>query len=777
VLRRQNSQTLARLYAAATRRAEEMSILHRISMATASTLELEPLLALIYEQIGRILDVTTFYIALFDKETRQLRFEFIMDNGVREPNFVRSLDGESGLTGYIARTRQPLLIRDLVHQEPFLPVPALRGGTGEEPRSYLGVPLVLQDRLVGVLSVQSYEPNVYDEEHQNLLMAVATPVALAIENARLFAERERRIRELTTFGEVTRALVSSLSLEEILTKVIRLVSDLMQVEAGSVLLLEGDELVFKVALGEKGEAVKPIRLRLGQGIAGWVALHGQSVLVSDVASDPRHFRQADLATEFTTRSILCAPMRYQDQIIGAIELLNRVDGQPFTQDDLALLEPIANAAAIATRNAQLYEEISQRLAEVSTLYTLAQRISTLVDLQAILDSVVEIIRQVLHCRGCCIFLLDEARQVLEIKAASGLAPYWVREARLKVGEGIAGKAVQEGRSIYVPDSRLESEFIIFDERVRSLMVVPLVVKEKIIGALCIDDDKPNAFDSNEGRWLSIAAAQVAAAIENARLYQDLQRRAISLEQAYTKAKELDRRRTELIQDVSHELRTPLSYVKAYVDLLLDGSSGELTREQQASLEIVQQKTDAIIRMVEDILFLQRDRPEDIDRAPVDLGSIATVSVQAAEVASQRAGVILSADIPRGLPLVLGDSRRLGQVFDNLIQNAIKFTPAGRHVHVALRQEGAQILSAVADEGVGIPADKQRFIFERFYQVESLRRRHSGMGLGLTICKHIVELHGGHIWVESEEGKGSTFYFTIPLAPEGLAQDPTSLSAP
>ncbi|HSJ59302.1 MAG TPA: ATP-binding protein, partial [Anaerolineae bacterium] len=225
-------------------------------------------------------------------------------------------------------------------------------------------------------------------------------------------------------------------------------------------------------------------------------------------------------------------------------------------------------------------------------------------------------------------------------------------------------------------------------------------------------------------------------------------------------------------NISHELRTPLTFIKGYVELLLDGEMGEIAGDQRMALDIVSNKADALSRLVDDIISMQQAGREQLQLEPLSLDEVAATAVRSAQATAQELGILLTkedrgdeANIPPAAPLVLADRRRIGQVLDNLLQNAIKFSNPGGSIVVRVRDQGESVRVEVADSGIGIPQDQLTRIFERFYQVDgTTTRRVGGTGLGLAIVKQIVESHGGQVGVESELGKGSVFYFTIPLIP-------------
>ena len=489
----------------------------------------------------------------------------------------------------------------------------------------------------------------------------------------------------------------------------------------------------------------------------WAAVHGRSW--------PAGTRSPRAASE-DAASQLYVPICFADHVLGVL-VIDR-SGHEFDERDRFTLESLSSQIGAGIENAQLYEMANKQLAEVSMLYMLADQISSSLDTSTILDRVTDILKRVLNCRGCVLFLLDEDREWLEIQVSSGIKPQW-RQARLRLGEGIAGRVAQTGQPIYIPDAHQDPDFIVFDPAVRSLLVVPLMYKGEVIGTLNVDDDRPAAFPPDTVRILSIAGAQVAAAIENARLFEALKERAERLAQAHRELQESDRLRTEFVQNMSHELRTPLTFIKGYVELLLDGALGRLTQQQTESLQIVAERTARITELVDDILALQQVGRGDLHLVPVSLEQIAHAEVRSARAMAEQEGLSLIEEYAPDLRPVLGDPERLGQVFANLIGNAIKFSPDRGTITIRLCDEGEAIRADIIDEGIGIAEDQLERVFERFYQVDgSSKRRFRGTGLGLAIVKEIVDAHGGTITVSSEVGTGSTFSFAMPVAPESMA---------
>jgi len=296
------------------------------------------------------------------------------------------------------------------------------------------------------------------------------------------------------------------------------------------------------------------------------------------------------------------------------------------------------------------------------------------------------------------------------------------------------------------------------------LIVPLIAKDELLGAITIDDTRPNAFSQSENRLLTIAAAQISTAIENIQLYDDLEHRAVELELALEEVREVNRLKSEFVQNVSHELRTPLIFVTAYVELILEGSLGNISAEIRDKLEIVSEKTKTVTRLVEDVVSLQKIEAGNLNLELTTPHQLVTRAIYGAIASAAEQNIKI---VPNGrpdLPPVHADIGRIEQVFDNLVANAIKFSPPGGRINLITQQIGDYIKFSVQDFGIGIPPDKLDKIFERFYQVDgSTARRYRGTGLGLAIVKQIVEAHGGQVSVQSILNKSTVFSFTLPIS--------------
>jgi signal transduction histidine kinase len=356
----------------------------------------------------------------------------------------------------------------------------------------------------------------------------------------------------------------------------------------------------------------------------------------------------------------------------------------------------------------------------------------------------------LHCRGCCIFLLDPTGQALDIRAASGLKAEWRQMARLALGEGIAGRVAATKQSYYVPDTLDCAEYVVFDPEVRCLLAVPLQTRGRVIGVLNIDHSVPQAFGPTQERLLNVAASQVAVAIDNARLFSEV----VAEKQ----------RQDEFLSTVSHEFRTPLACIRGYVNLMLEDEVPD-PQTQREFLEIVHHQTERFILLVNNLLNVaQLDNVElKLSPQPLQLAELVEQAARKLRGLANEKNIELTTSLPAAMPTVRGDYNWLEHVACNLIHNAIKYTPERGRVTVSARLVECEVWVEVSDTGVGIPPAAMEQLFTKFYRVpDETGRRPPGTGLGLHIARKIIVAHSGRIWVESILGEGSIFRFALPV---------------
>nr|HNB55056.1 ATP-binding protein [Anaerolineales bacterium] len=335
----------------------------------------------------------------------------------------------------------------------------------------------------------------------------------------------------------------------------------------------------------------------------------------------------------------------------------------------------------------------------------------------------------------------------------------------KLGKGITGRVAADGKPRLVADVALSSGYLRLDQETRSELCVPLKIEETVIGVINAESRKVNAFTLNDERLLATASELLAIAIHKLRLHTDLQQHARELAIALEKQQELDRLKSQFIQNVSHELRTPLAIIRGYAEILDSGDLGELDVAYKDPVSTIARRAAMLSNLVDDLIAILEAEERNLKMKDFDLGQLVTTMMDDFQVSAQKAEVNLTTQVTPRLPLFHGDPDHMRRVIDNLVGNALKFTPKGGKVSVSLNVVDQKFLLQVSDTGIGIPEDELQKIFDRFYQVDgSMSRRFGGTGLGLSLVHEIVTAHRGTVDVASKVGEGTTFTVIIPVIP-------------
>ena len=450
----------------------------------------------------------------------------------------------------------------------------------------------------------------------------------------------------------------------------------------------------------------------------------------------------------------------QNELIGALNLGFEASKPRFTQEHRAIARQVADQLAIAIQQARLYEQVQHRVDELIFLEQVGRTVTSSLDLEQILATVMEKTALVLKAEACSILLLDKESKELVFRAAAGPRSDKVKGLRMPLGQGIAGQVIQQGRPLlahnvkddphFYPDIDASTGFI-----TRSVLAVPLEVKEKAIGVIEAMNKATGNFGQTDVKLLSSIARWAAIAIENVQLMEQASETQI--------LRELDRLRSELIANVSHELRTPLGLIKIFATSLQREETSFDREIRQRFLHGIEDETDKLEEIVDNLLDLGRLDSERLrlDKQPTDLGELAERVLET--MRAQFVGHRFMYDFPPAPLVARVDAQRVEQVLRNFLTNAIKYSPVGGAIAVQGYQDEGEVLISVSDEGIGIPSQEQEKIFERFYRVDNkVTRRVRGAGLGLSVCQGIIEAHEGRIWFESTPGAGSTFYCLLPV---------------
>lgn len=757
----------ARLHEEIQRQLAELTTLYEASATINANLDQDTVLRTVVEEMVQALGVDSCTILVWSSARKELRTAAHKNQLMADP-VVDAPDVGIGLSTLPHLEKHPIIRRIFAtHEEK-----SLYRQTAEDEyermlleaadlEALLLVPLVRREQTVGLLALgETKRDRPFTQRDIRLARNLAAQAAVAVEHAHLYSQAQRRVKELSAFHQIVLQLNTPLELEVVLNNITESALRLIEANNLHIYLYDSDKDIFTFcsALWRSGRRKPAVDAPRKDGLTATVVHSGEALVIDDASSHPL-YQGAD-AAGWGVEAIAGFPLKHGGRVIGAFTV-TYLEPHTFSPDELLLMNLLADQSAVAVENARLFDDAQQRLRSMSALVDMAKQVTGNLKVKSVMQTTVQTLQKLLRARASTIALISDDGQELVVEAGAGIKPEFQR-VRMQLGEGVSGRAVREQRLIYVRDTYEEPDFLFFDQVLRSLLVVPLVSRNEVIGTLTVDSDRPDAFNDSDLQLMTIAGAQVSVAIANARLFEEVEERAAELAVAYEELKESDRLKDELVQNVSHELRTPLTFVRGYIDLLIEGAMGALNPEQESALQIVSDKTDEITRLVEDIMSLQRIDVDNLIWERFSMRELIKVALDCHELSAGKQNLALVFDPPADPGMIEADKGRINQVLDNLIGNALKFSPDGGTIKVELETLPNRLHVVVSDEGIGVPADKVGRIFERFYQIDgSARRRFGGAGIGLAIVKRIVDAHQGEIWVESEVNEGSSFHFTLP----------------
>ena len=504
-------------------RVKELVSIYKISLAITSSLNLHDRLKQIYKQISNLFKISTFYIALYDEVEDEVCFEIVVDKGEFLDKFTQKPSQEAGITGWIIHSKKHLLIKDFDKEKENLPVKARV--IGEAAKSLLAIPLLFKDKVIGVMSLQSYEPNTFNKKDKNLLSTVAGQVTMAIENAKLHDETFKKLNESSLLNEIIIAGTSTMEFNELIDRLIEPLKRNLSFASFNIYLIDERTKDLKVATthGYDVEELEKLKLKVGKGITGWVAKTGKPIIIPDVSKDQRYIQSNP-----DIRSEMCIPLKVKDKVIGVLDIEDtKLDA--FSKENLTFISAIAGQISMIIEKARILESEKKRSKQLETIQEVSKNIVSILDMD---DLFKQIVNSIYYTFGYYIniLLLDEESKELVVKASSGPTIKSTIRRRVKISEeGITGWAAKTGEPLLVGDVSKEPRYLFVEELAdtRSELVVPIKIKDKVIGVLDIESVELNAFDESDLATFTILAEMIAIAIENASLYKKSERLAIT----------------------------------------------------------------------------------------------------------------------------------------------------------------------------------------------------------------------------------------------------------
>lgn len=679
-----------------------LELLYHISRELASNLDLRSVLERVLFLAMRYVKAIRGSIIVLDDNGRPLESAVIAGDQVLDRSTQRlRATLERGLAGWVIRNRQPALVKDTLQDERWTFLSYETREDNSKAKSAVCAPLMVQDRLVGVLTLVHPQTNYFTQDHLDLMQAIADQASIAVLNARLYSESQQQVRVMTALTETAAIITASLNLEEVFMRILDQVMTALSVQAACLALVEINpkEMVVRAAKGwAQGEPVKAT-IKMGQGVAGWAAQEGRAVIVNEAPNDERFDGETQTRIGYPVRAIACGPLKYHSQVIGVIEAVNPQSGA-FNTDALLLLTGIGSLAGTAIRHAQLFERLQAAHQSYRELFE---------------DSIDPIL------------ITDWNGQIIEANRKAMLSSGYDKDTLQSI-------TVQQLHTI--DQDQVGKQF------------------ENLTSGTTISYE--SSLRTRSGHEIPIQVYVRQVNLEGKLLLQWILR-------DITESKNLDNLREDLTSMIYHDLRSPLANVVSSLEILStlvpenDETIPSLVNIALRSTERIQRLTNSLL----DISRLEAGQPVG-NRQIYPLRSIIQEAYELIKPIADNKEQSIQLILPEDLPYLHVDIDMIRRVLVNLLENASKYSPPGSFIQIGALTENEWVRVWVQDNGPGIPASEHERIFSKFTRLSSRDSTVKGLGLGLAYCRLAIEAHRGRIWVESEPGEGARFIFQLPL---------------
>jgi two-component system, NtrC family, sensor kinase len=648
-------------------------------------------------------------------------------------------------------------------------------------RTVLGVPLLREGNPMGVIVLARHQIRPFTDKQIELATTFADQAVIAIENARLFEAEQARTRELgeslqqqTATADMLKVISrSTFDLQAVLKTLVESVAQLCDAYDSAIWRPDGDRLLLVAHHGPIPVDTLPL---IRGTVAGRTVLDGVTFHIADLQTEDAAFPESsENARRWGFRSILCVPLMREGVAIGTIAL-RRMEAQLFTERQVALLQTFADQAVIAIENVRLFDEVqartrdlAQSVAELRALGEVSRAVNSTLKLETVLETIVGCAVQLSRSDSGIVYEFDELAQTFQARGSHRITAGHlaiVRAEPIRLGEGAVGRAGAIREPVQVANIADERQFVapqtralLVREGLRSLLAIPLVREQRVLGGLVILRRDLGAFSHEIVATLQTFAAQSVLAIQNARLFSEIEDKSRQLESA-------SEHKSQFLSSMSHELRTPLNAIIGLTEMMVTNSGRFGTEKALEPLRRVNAAGAHLLNLINELLDLSKIEAGklELNPEPVNLARLIDEVIGTAGQLAEKNQNRLIVEAQETLGALTADSMRLKQILLNLLSNACKFTKEGEvalRVHkVADGRDWVEL--AVADSGIGMTAEQQAKLFQDFTQADSLTaRRYGGTGLGLAISRKLARMMGGDVTVTSEPGKGSVFTVRLP----------------
>ncbi|MBS0325587.1 MAG: GAF domain-containing protein [Proteobacteria bacterium] len=761
-----------RLLKETEQRNAELAIINSVQAALAAELDMQGIYDAVGDKIRDVFEGRDIGIRVYDPKTDLIHYPYSYEGGRRIDVVSEPLAGK-GFSAHVLKTRETLVVNEGMERMIARYGSYVLPGTQME-KAAIYVPMIAGDQARGVITIADMEhEHAFSDSDVRLLQTLANSMSVALDNARLFDETQRLLKEtearnaeLGTINAVQAALATELNIEGIYETVGRKVREVFGDTDLSIRIHDPrTKLVHYPYAYENGAriVIEPHPLKDGGITSHVISTRAPLVINRDMAGALVRYGSSVLPGTEMAKSAIHVPLVVGDAVRGLVSLSNMQREDAFGDADLRLLQTLANTMSVALENARLFDETQrllketeQRAAELTTVNTIGQAIASQLDQDALIRFVGERLRQTFHADIAYVALVDKAAGLIRFPYVHGddFEP-------MRLGDGLTGKIVATAKPLLINEALDTTVSEIGASQIgaeaKSYLGVPVMSGNEAIGVISVQSTRHEGhFTDDDQHLLATIAANVGVAIENARLFAETH-------EARAAAEHANQAKSTFLANMSHELRTPLNAIIGFTRIVRRKADKVLPDKQTENLDKVLTSAEHLLSLINTVLDIAKIEAGRMDVVASDFNA-AQLADQCATTATPllKPGVALVKAWGGNLALVHSDQEKIKQIVLNLLGNAAKFTHRGT-ITVSAKTSDDRLSIAVSDTGIGIGEEALTRIFEEFQQADtSTTRQYGGTGLGLSISRSLARLLGGDITATSEVDRGSTFTLSVPL---------------